>query len=372
MNRKEYWQKRFELLEEMELNNAEKYIEDLEEQYKIAYDEIEKKILQWYNRYADENRITLAEAKIQLSKGELKEFKWSVEDYIKYAEENGMDLIIKQQLKNASARVHISRLDAIRTHIQYEVEKLYHKQLKGLESIEQMVYTDTYYHTVYELQVGHNVGFSFQGIDDNKLKKVLSKPWGTDEATFSDRIWKNKQDLINTLSKELSQATIKGTGVKEVTDVILNKFNVKANKVGRLVMTESAFFASTAQKDCFSELNVEKCMILGTLDSHTCGECGSLDGQIVSMKDFQPGVTVPPFHPWCRCTTIPYFEDEFEFGERAARDTNGKTYFIPKNITYEQWKEKYAKYIVKDSKEAKKSVVKIDKKTQDYVVEKII
>lgn len=372
MNRKEYWQKRFELLEQMELDNAETYIKDLEEQFVIAYNEVEKKVLQWYNRYAKENSISFAEAKIQLNKGELKEFQWSVEEYIKYANENGLDIIWQQQLKNASARVHISRLDALRTHIQHEVEKLYNKQLKGLESIEEMLYTDTYYHTVYELQVGHNIGFSFQGIDDNKVRKILSKPWGTDDSTFSDRIWNNKQDLINVLKKELTQATIKGTGLKEVTNTILNKFNVKANKVGRLVMTESAFFASAAQKDCFSELNVQKCMILGTLDSHTCKECGSLDGKIVNMKDFEPGLTVPPFHPWCRCTTIPYFEDEFEFGERAARDSEGKTYFIPKNITYEQWKEKYAKYNVTNSKEAKKSVIKINNKTKEFVAEKII
>lgn len=36
------------------------------------------------------------------------------------------------------------------------------------------------------------------------------------------------------------------------------------------------------------------------------------------------GITAPPFHVRCRTTTGPYFEDEFEFGERAARNTDGK------------------------------------------------
>lgn len=45
------------------------------------------------------------------------------------------------------------------------------------------------------------------------------------------------------------------------------------------------------------------------------------------------------FHVWCRFTTAPWFEDEFEFSERAARNTNGKTYYVPDNITYNDWKK---------------------------------
>ena len=59
------------------------------------------------------------------------------------------------------------------------------------------------------------------------------------------------------------------------------------------------------------------------------------------MKDYKPGITAPPFHVWCRSTTAPWFEDEFEFGERAARNTDGKTYYVPDNIKYNEWLEKY-------------------------------
>ena len=48
------------------------------------------------------------------------------------------------------------------------------------------------------------------------------------------------------------------------------------------------------------------------------------------MKDYEAGVTVPPFHVYCRTTTVPYFDDEFNVGERAARDPEtGKTYYVP-------------------------------------------
>jgi hypothetical protein len=58
------------------------------------------------------------------------------------------------------------------------------------------------------------------------------------------------------------------------------------------------------------------------------------------MKDYQVGVTAPPFHPWCRTTTVPYFEDNY--GERAARDEKtGKTYYVPSNMKYADWKKTF-------------------------------
>jgi hypothetical protein len=56
------------------------------------------------------------------------------------------------------------------------------------------------------------------------------------------------------------------------------------------------------------------------------------------MKDFQAGVTAPPFHVWCRSCTCPWFEDDIE-GERAARSEDGKTYYVPANMKYQDWKD---------------------------------
>ena len=59
------------------------------------------------------------------------------------------------------------------------------------------------------------------------------------------------------------------------------------------------------------------------------------------MKDYEPGVTAPPFHPWCRSVTVPYFDDEFSLGERAARDEDGKTYYVPADMTYKEWQRSF-------------------------------
>lgn len=105
-------------------------------------------------------------------------------------------------------------------------------------------------------------------------------------------------------------------------------------------MTESAYFSSAAQKECFNELGVERYEIVGTFDKHMCPICGRFNGKVLDMKEFKEGITAPPFHPNCRCCTAPYFEELEDVGRRFARDVKtGKAYTVPGNTTYEQWKQ---------------------------------
>jgi SPP1 gp7 family putative phage head morphogenesis protein len=131
-----------------------------------------------------------------------------------------------------------------------------------------------------------------------------------------------------------------GQDPQKAIDAISRKMGTSKANAGRLVMTEEAFFSSAAQKDCFHELDVEQYRILATLDSHTSDICREMDGKVFPMKDFEPGVTAPPFHVWCRTTTVPHFGDEFDFiGKRAARGEDGKTYYVPSSMTYQEWEK---------------------------------
>ena len=69
----------------------------------------------------------------------------------------------------------------------------------------------------------------------------------------------------------------------------------------------------------------------------------SVDGQVFDMKDFESGVTAPPFHVYCRSVVAPYFPDDFgEIGQRAARDeVNDKTYYVPADMKYPEWKKAF-------------------------------
>lgn len=339
MNNGEYWQKRFELLEQAAHQQGVQCYADIEKQYRQAQKQLEGQIAAWYQRFASNNGVTLAEAKRMLNAKELAELKWDVNQYIQYGQENAINGTWVKQLENASARFHISRLEALKLQTQQSIEVMFGNQLDSIDSTMRNVYKSGYYHTAYEIQKGVGIGWDFSALDDKQISKVINKPWAVDGKNFSERIWGNRQKLVNELNNTLTQNIILGKDPQKAIDEIARKMNTSKTNAGRLVMTEEAFFSSAAQKDCFTELDVEQFEIVATLDSHTSDICRGMDGKHFPMSEWKVGVTAPPFHVHCRSTTIPYFDDEFDaVGERAARnEETGKTYFVPGNMTYKEW-----------------------------------
>lgn len=344
MNNSDYWKQRFIKLEAAQNKIGADTYAEIEMLYRLAIKDIESKFALWYQRLSVNNGVSMAEARKLLSSAELKEFKWDVFDYIEYGKENAVTGSWIKELENASARYHISKLEALKVQIQQSIETLFLKQHKIISDTMSDVFKSEYYHTAYELQKGFNIGWNIASINQSKIDRVLSKPWAVDGKNFSKRIWDNKEKLINEVYNELSRNIITGADPQKVIDAIAKKMNTSKSNAGRLVMTEEAYFSSAAQKDCFKDLDVEQYEIVATLDSHTSDVCRSLDGKIFSTKDYQAGVTAPPFHVRCRSVTAPHFDDDFgSIGERAARDADGKTYYVPSDMTYQQWYEKFVK-----------------------------
>lgn len=342
MNNAEYWKLRFEQLEQAQNQKGVKAYADIERQYKEAQKQLEGQIARWYQRFATNNGISLAEARQYLKGADLKEFKWDVQEYIKYGQDNALNSGWMKELENASAKYHISKLEALKVQTQHSLEVMYAKQFGTMHGALSDAFESGYYHTAYELQHGFNVGWDIAGLDQAQIEKVLAKPWAADGYNFSERIWGNKNKLISEVHNELSRNIMLGADPQKAIDSLAKKMNTSKNNAGRLVMTEEAYFSSAAQKDCFESLGVEQYEIVATLDSHTSDICRSLDGKHFHMKDYQPGVTAPPFHVYCRSTTVPYFDEQFDIGERAARDEEtGKTYYIPDDVNYQEWKETF-------------------------------
>lgn len=338
----DYWKERFKQLEAAQNRTGAEVYDEIERQYRRAQKEIDGKINSWYQRFANNNGISMVEARKMLHGADLNEFKWDVQDYIKYGKENAVTGEWMKQLENASARFHISRLEALKLQTQQSLELMFGNQLDGVDAAMKHIYLGGYYHTAYELQKGFGIGWDVAGLDQRQIEKVIKKPWAVDGKNFSERIWGNKQKLISELHKELTQNIMLGADPQKAIDNIAKKMNVSKQNAGKLVMTEEAYFSSAAQKDCFNDLDVERYEIVATLDSHTSDICQNMDGKVFPMKDYEPGVTAPPFHVWCRSTTVPHFDEDFgQPGERAARGKDGKTYYVPADMTYKEWKKTF-------------------------------
>lgn len=346
MKNSDYWINRFGQLESVTNKDAMEAYRDVEEIYQKAQIELEDKINNWYQRFATNNQISMAEARKLLTTGEMKELKWSVEEYIKHGKENSISGQWAKELENASARFHVSRLEALKLQTQQSIEALYGNQLDIVDSAMRKAYSQRYYRTAFEFQKGFGVGFAVDRLDENTLSNIINKPWAVDGYNFSKRIWTNKEKLIGELHSSLTRNIITGADPAKAIKEIKSKMGVSSNAAGRLIMTESAYFGSVAQKDMLNNLDVEKYEIVATLDSKTSEICRSLDGKVFDMKDYQAGVTAPPFHPYCRTTTAPYFDDWEELGidrERVARNDKGDKYFVDGNMSYKEWEAKIKK-----------------------------
>lgn len=338
MNNSEYWRGRFSLLEHSTYKTAQAALREIEALYRQALYRTRKELDSWCTRFADDNGVSLTEARRLLGTKELEEFRWDVAQYIKTAQKAGLDETWQRQLRNASARVHISRLEAVETQIRQQIEELYAGQETQLTEAVRRAAEDAYTGTLQEAAKGLDIRFKTVFLDKGQLDALTSKAWTTDDRTFRDRCWTNKNALVQAVHKGLTQGLLRGDSPAQLTNAIAKQFDVDRYKAGRLVYTETAYYSAIAEKQGFKDLGVEKVEIIGTLDGSTCSICGQLDGKEIPLTQYEPGVTVPPFHPRCRCTTAPVIPEDFADGLRIARDEDGEEYYVPAGTKYTEWK----------------------------------
>ncbi len=339
-----YWQRRFEELEAALLKKGERYnADEVERQFRLTLAEIEKEIARWYKRLGENNEISAAEARKLLSRDELKEFHWTVEEYIKRGRESRYTDKWAKQLENASARVHISRFEALKLQLQQQLEVLYGNQVDGLDKLMKDIYTEGFRRSAFTIDTSMGVHYNLAATDPRRIDTIVKNPWAADGKNFSDRLWRDKDKLVSTLQQEMQNAVARGDKLDAAVKNIARRMNAAKSSVARLVMTESAFISGKAQRDCFADLDVEEYEFVATLDRKTSETCREHDGKVYKVKDYKPGTNAPPMHCWCRSCIVPYFGDyEGISGKRAARDPDtGKRVMVPENMTYPEWEKKY-------------------------------
>lgn len=356
-----YWQQRAIELEEASHKTGIDTYNQIEEAFTQAQRELQAEIDKWYRRIAINNEISMADAMKLLDDDELDEFHWTVWQYIEKGRENQVNQKWIKELENASAKVHIRKLEALKTESQNSLETAYAIYHTLTDDMVRKVYKDGIYNTASMLSEGFGIRKKVPTINHRVLDKVASKPWAADGKNFSDRIWENKEAMVNNLHKELTRTAIRGgkpdEAIASMVKYVKKDVKNKEAAAARLVQTEQAYFHTKAALDSFSSMDVEKIEFVSTLDTHTCDVCGDMDGYVFPIKQADPGVNVPPLHPRCRCVIVPYYDDDDD-GMRAARDPeSGKTYYVPENTTYKQWKGKYVREpehsIIRSYKEAK-------------------
>lgn len=332
----DYWQKRQEAMYKAGEMQVNQYFKRLEKAFNQTKRELQKTIEAFYFRYAEENGLSFAAAQKRLNAEELGE----LNDFIALA----MDNIGKynQQVNNMSLKARVTRYQALEMQVDAILRQLYAIDYQAeSEKTMQEVYEDTYYRTWYSIDQYHGFHQAFAQVEPRTVEKLLEYPFNG--AAFSSRIWKQKDHLQTQLTEAVTTMLIQGRHPSTLTKEFAKKMQSKKFDAYRLLHTESSFLMSEATHAGYKEDGVEKYEILATLDSKTCEICGELDGNVYEVGKEITGVNMPPFHPLCRCTDVPHYDDEPTEGlERVARDPEtGKTYMVPADMTYKQWHEQY-------------------------------
>ena len=339
----EYWASRIKQQKE-NFKKADELTQNISYQYNKAIKKIAEEIQILFARFAENNKISFAEARQLLTNRQLKDFKMDVKEYIEKGKTLEYSTEWAHKLENASIRYRVSRLEALLFQMRQQVEHISAEENTELTKALKQIYSENYYHTIYQIQKDLGHSFTFAKLDTDKINKLLALPWASDGRNFSQRIWgEQRPKLIKTLETDFTQAIIRGDDLNKVIKKISHDFNVAKHRAANLIQTESAFFASQSSKDAFNESGVEKYQILATLDDRTSEICQNMDGKIFPMSQYNPGITAPPFHNYCRSTTIPVVDDDYIEGEtRAARDNISNKYFtVPANMTYKTWANKF-------------------------------
>ncbi|MFA5638817.1 MAG: minor capsid protein, partial [Anaerovoracaceae bacterium] len=295
-------------------------------------------------RYAKENKISLADARKRLTPNELIDFNKQSKIYLDEVERLGDKAFTaeyRSYLKELSGKAYVSRLEELTANIRHNLETLAIGYNTGLGQTLTEAYQDGFYRTMFDIQKQAKLGVSFTAPGGKQLETAIRERWLG--QNYSDRIWADKNKLIIQLEQMLSQEFVRGRGPREVAKDFSDKMQTSYYNAQRLIRTELNYISNKGSMKAYKESEVvEKYQYLATLDNRTSDICRELDGKMFELKEAKVGVNLPPLHPHCRSTTIPYFEDN-EIEDRVARDEDGKgkSYKLGKDVTFFEWVEQY-------------------------------
>lgn len=336
-----YWEDRQTEMYKAGEMTVNRYFSELEKAFNRTQKDLQLTINDFYARYADENGLSFADAQKQLEgaeTGSLREFiKLSMENIGKY----------NQTVNNMSVKARITRYRALEVQVDAILRRLYAIDYESVaKRTMSEVYRESYYHTWYGIDRYHGFHACFAQIEPLAVQTLLEYPFNG--ANFSTRLWRQKEHLQSQLMESLTLMMVHGKNPQVLSDDFSKKMKAKKYDAYRLLHTEGSFLMSEASHSAYREDGVEKYEIVTTLDSKTCGICGKKDGLVVKVADAVVGVNMSPFHCFCRCTDIPYYDEHSLSNEtRTARSPGtGYIYEVPADMTYEKWVKKYREGVI--------------------------
>lgn len=278
---------------------------ELQKIYASESAQIQRDLLAFVTKYADDNKMSYSDALQRLRGVDLSDYQANAKKYREQAK-NNPDLL--KRLNEQYAGSKVTRLDALNLEMTYKVGVM-----QGIieKSFENYLKSTAKY--AYKKAMGGNSG----ALNEPALKELINTPFNG--RNYSQQVWGNTDDLARDLRDVLKRGFIRGDDVRSMAGELAKKYNVARSRAQTLIRTDGTAIVNRSAIKRYEESGLEFYRISVQMDNRTSQICKRIhsEDKRYRIDEFETGVTAPPFHYNCRSAVIP---DEEELDEQSLKN----------------------------------------------------
>ena len=320
-----YWEDRYRAEEKARELADKRVAYQLQGVYQQHANNIQKEIDSFWQRYADKEGITKLEAKQRADSLDMVNVGFKAKQLVERANrlrKRGQKVTSKDFTKAENdlmrlynLKMKTSRLEVLQANIKLHQ---YDLALSEFEIIDKHLIESIRRENIFSAGV---LNMTLGSFESSKVSADSIVYANFNNVTWSSRVWERQNELRNIVKKGVADTVLRGKGTNVLINSLKKEFDVSYGYARRLAVTESARVYSEAQKSNYEANDVEEFEVMTELKA--CHICQPFNGKIFKVSELVPALNAPPFHPNCRCTTVPHFRKDSHRYERD-NDTDHK------------------------------------------------
>ena len=290
-----YWRNRVELEQKAAIKRDEDYATELKKMHDYYFNEIDKEIRTFINRYAEKNgNIPYSEIIARLDAMDVAAF---AEKAKRYVEEKDFGAIANRELAIYNLKMRVSRLEALQQELDLQMIALANEEEKKTGDFLKGEYLQG-----LKSQAGI-LGVSEGATVSTAMKQAIDRNFNG--ATWSSRIWDRQNALRDIVKKATADLLVLGKNPTQIISKLRKEFGVSAHQAKRLAVTEGSRVAMAAQKDSLESQGYDEYEYIA--EPSACKICAPFDGRIFKVSEMESGRNCAPMHPFCRCSVAAHY-----------------------------------------------------------------
>lgn len=299
MNSTDYWRKREQQWIEQQMKEDLKQSKIIAEKYQRALDQIQKEIEANWQNFAGKEGISLSDAKKLAYEMDVKAFARKAKRYVK---EKDFSKTANDELRLYNVTMRTNRLELLKSQLGLELIAL---------SDDLDKYTAETLTKAGLAEAKRQAGILGETVFSDYKDYVNSIVYGSFQgATFSERIWGNLGALKADLDRLLIRGVTQGRNPKALARELRNLFDSSRYEAERLMRTETARIQIAMQAESYKRNDVDEYEFVA--EPSACDICRPLNGKVFKTDKLVIALNVPPMHPNCRCSTVPFMQRKNE------------------------------------------------------------